>query len=88
MTPIYTKELLVDRNVPRPALAGCAGSRGTIFNDITLPGSPFDILRAVSSVERPRRACPVLTGCLPAGRQGRGASTDFCLICGMNLGLL
>ena len=32
------------------------------------------MLRAESSVERPRRACPVLTGCLPAGRQGRGAS--------------
>ena len=26
---------------------------------------------------KPRRACPVLTGCLPAGRQGRGASLFF-----------
>ena len=25
-------------------------------------------------VRKARRACPVLTGCLPAGRKGRGAS--------------
>jgi len=40
------------------------GSRGTIQTETTSPGSPFDILRAVSSVERPR---PL----------GRGASQNW-----------
>jgi len=30
------------------------GVKGHNMNDSTLPGSPFDILRAVSSVARPR----------------------------------
>jgi hypothetical protein len=30
------------------------GAKGSNTNDNTLPGSPFDMLRAVSSVERPR----------------------------------
>jgi hypothetical protein len=36
-----------DRYVPR-------GVKGHNMNDNTLPGSPFDILRAVSSVQRPQ----------------------------------
>ena len=55
-----------DRNVLRkPRLVG--GVKGHNMNDNTLPGSPFDMLRAVSSVERPR-AC------------GRGASLSYSLI--------
>jgi len=30
------------------------GVKGYNMNDMTMPGSPFDILRAVSFVERPR----------------------------------
>jgi hypothetical protein len=44
-----------------------AGRKADLVNDFTLLGSHFDMLRAVSSVERlhPVPAC---------GRQGRGAS--------------
>jgi hypothetical protein len=41
---------------------GRGGVKGHNINEITLPGSPFDILRAVSSAEGSRRACPVLIG--------------------------
>ncbi len=60
----------IDRNVPRkPRLVG--GVKGYNTNETSFahilfatgaPGKLFDKLRAVRFVERPRRACPVLTG--------------------------
>ena len=60
-TPLSVCLPLFGRNVSRqPRLVG--GVKGHNMNETSFPGSPFDILRAVNSVERPRRACPVLTG--------------------------
>jgi hypothetical protein len=57
-----------------PLIGGMHWVKGHNIKRYYIAGKPFDMLRAESSVERLRRACPVLTGCLPGSRQGWGTS--------------